>query len=110
MKFRGLGFVSLPGWNSHLHHQAAQRSCGCPIRTGDTDQVEWGPGQPDLIDDLTILLTAGGLELCGLSGLLSPQLFYDGDEFGHLTSRAHVSETDSGMPVLMFFFFLPIAS
>ena len=29
--------------------QAAQRCCGCPIRGGVQDQVEWGSGQPALV-------------------------------------------------------------
>jgi len=42
---------------------AAQRSCRCPIPGGAQGQVEWGPAQPELVDDSPA--HSRGLELGG---------------------------------------------
>jgi len=41
--------------------QAAQRSCGCPLPGSVQGQVGRGFEQPDLVEDVSLLM-AGGLE------------------------------------------------
>lgn len=43
--------------------QAALRSCGCLIPRSVQDQVGWGPGHPELVNDIPTPSSTEGLEV-----------------------------------------------
>ena len=56
-----------------------QRRCGSPIPVGVQGQVGWGPGQPDLVIDLMVVIPVNGrgLELDDLWGPFQSKPFCD---------------------------------